>query len=130
MSTAIRYSEAFKKQVVDEIERGKFTSAYKARMAYGIRGQMTVRQWLRKYGREDLLPKRIRIETMKEVDQLKQARKRIRDLEAALADSHIDHLLGDAFLKIACERLGTSPVEFKKKHALTLSDARSIRGSR
>ena len=130
MGTVIRYSEAFKKQVIDEIERGKFTSPYKAQVAYGIRGQMTVTKWIRKYGREDLLPKRIRIETMKEVDQLKKARKRIRELEAALADSHIDHLLEDAFLEIACERLGTSPSEFKKKHALTLSDARSIRGTR
>ncbi len=30
VSTTIRYSEAFKKQVVDEIARGKFSSAYKA----------------------------------------------------------------------------------------------------
>ena len=77
-STAIRYSEAFKRQVVDEIAQGKFTSPYKAQQAYGIRGQTTVTKWIRKYGRDDLLPKRIRVETMEEIDQLKEARRRIR----------------------------------------------------
>ncbi len=56
VKTVIRYSEAFKKQVVDEIDRGKFTSPYAAQKAYGIHGQMTVTKWIRKYGREDLRP--------------------------------------------------------------------------
>lgn len=128
MKTVIRYSEAFKKQVVDEIDRGKFTSPYAVQKAYGIRGQMTVTKWIRKYGREDLLPKRIRIETMEEIDQLKMARKRIRELEAALADAHIDYCLEQAFLEIACERIGEEPEGFKKKHERTLSDARRKKG--
>lgn len=128
VNTAIRYSEAFKKQVVDEIARGKFTSLHKAQKAYGIRGQMTVTKWIRKYGREDLLPKRVRIETMQEADQLKEARKRIKELEAALADAHIDHCLEHAFLEIACERMGEPVDDFKKKNGLTLSDVRRKRG--
>jgi len=128
VKTAIQYSEAFKKQVVDEIARGKFSSAYRAQMAYGIGGRMTVTKWIRKYGREDLLPKRIRIETMEEIDQLKDARKRIRELEAALADAHIDQCLEHAFLEIACERMETDLDDFKKKNALTLSDVRKTRG--
>lgn len=127
-STAIRYSEAFKRQVVDEIACGKFSSAYKAQQAYGIRGNTTITKWIRKYGREDLLPKRVRIETMDEIDQLKEARKRIRELEAALADAHIDHCLEHAFLEIACERMETGVDDFKKKNALTLSDVRKTRG--
>lgn len=127
-STAIRYSEAFKRQVVDEIACGKFSSTYKAQQAYGIRGNATVTKWIRKYGREDLLPKRVRIETMDEIDQLKEARKRIRELEAALADAHIDHCLEHAFLEIACERMETDLDDFKKKNALTLSDVRKTRG--
>ena len=128
MSTTMRYSEAFKRQVVEEISSGKFSSAYKAEKAYGIRGNATVTKWIRKYGREDLLPRRIRIETMEEIDQLKDARKRIRELEAALADAHIDHCLEHAFLEIACERMETDLDDFKKKNALTLSDARKSRG--
>ena len=128
MNTGTRYSEAFKRQVVEEIARGKFTSPYKAQQAYGIRGQMTVIKWVRKYGRDDLLPKRIRIETMEEVDQLKEARKRIRELEAALADAHIDQCLEHAFLEIACERMGEDLNDFKKKNELTLSDVRRKQG--
>ncbi len=101
--------------MVDEIVCGKFYSAYKAQQAYGIRGNATVTKWIRKYGREDLLPKRVRIETMDEIDQLKEARKRIRELESALADAHIDHCLEHAFLEIACERMETDLDDFKKK---------------
>ena len=128
MSTTIRYSEAFKRQVVDEVARGKYSSAYMAKKAYGIRGQTTVSKWLRKYGRDDLLAKRIRIETMNEVDHLKESRKRIKELEAALADAHIDHCLEHAFLEIACERLAVPLDDFKKKNAMTLSDVRRKRG--
>ena len=67
---------------------------------------------------------------MKEVDELKTARKRIRDLEAALSDAHIDSCLEHAFLEIACERMGMGLEEFKKKHALTLSDVRKKRDRR
>jgi hypothetical protein len=37
------------------------------------------------YGREDILPKRIKVETMKEIDELQAARRRIGELAAALA---------------------------------------------
>ena len=123
--TNTRYSEAFKRQVVEEISRGKYLSPQRARKAYGIIGAETVETWVRKYGREDLLPKRIRIETMKERDELKEARKRIRELEAAVADAHIDFCLEKAYLTIACERLGEEREGFKKKNAMTLSDVRA-----
>lgn len=122
-----RYSEAFKRQVVDELARGRHLSPYRAQKVYGINGATTVEAWARKYGRDDLLPKRIRIETMKERDELKEARKRIRELEAAVADAHIDFCLEKAYLTIACERLGEEREGFKKKNAMTLSDARKTK---
>jgi len=130
MTDVIRYSEAFKLQVVDEIGRGKHASLEAARRAYEIKGAETIAKWLRKYGRDDLLPKRTRIETVKEQDQLKKARKRIRELEAALADAHVDNCLEHAFLEIACERLDTDLDAFKKKNALTLSEVRKRRANR
>lgn len=128
MKQTIRYSEAFKKQVVEEVASGKFTSAYQAQVAYGIKGGETVTKWIRKYGRDDLLPRRVRIETMDETDQLKAARHRIKELEAALADAHIDHCLEHAFLEIACERMEVDLDDFKKKNGLTLSDVRRKQG--
>ena len=63
MADNIKYSEAFKRQVVDELARGRHQSIESARRAYGIKGSMTVTHWVRRYGSTDLLPKRIRIET-------------------------------------------------------------------
>ena len=120
----VRYSEAFKRQVIAELECGKFTSILEASNTYGIRGGSTVSRWARKYGHKDLLPKKVRIETLKERDELKEARKRIRQLEAALADAHIDCSLESSYLKIACERVGMDIADFKKKNAITLSDLR------
>jgi transposase-like protein len=120
----VRYSEAFKRQVVAEIEAGKYATIGEANRAYGIRGGSTVIDWIRKYGSEETLPKKVKIETLKERDALKDARKRIRQLEAALADAHIDCSLGDSYLKIACDRLGIDVSDFKKKNDITLSELR------
>lgn len=127
MGKSIKYSEAFKRQVVEELERGRHSTIHAARRAYGINGAETVRRWVRTYGREDLLPKRVRIETLKERDELKEARKRIKVLEGAVADAHIDHCLEKAYFHVACERMGVDPDDFKKKNAMTLSDTRKQR---
>jgi len=128
--TNIEYSDAFKRQVVGEFARGKYGSPEGARRAYGIGGATTVQKWIRKYGHEDLLPKRMRIETLKERDELKEARKRIRELEVAVADAHIECCLEKAYVHVACERMGVDPDEFKKKNAMTLSKLRksSLKG--
>jgi hypothetical protein len=63
-----------------------------------------------------ILPKRVKVvETMDEIDELRAARSRIRELETALADAHMDYCLESAFLDIACGKLGTSAEELKKK---------------
>jgi hypothetical protein len=55
------------------------------------------------------------VETVKEIDEPHEARKRIRELEAALANARMDYCLESAFLDIACERLGTGTEELKKR---------------
>jgi len=47
----IRYSEAFKRRVVDEIASDKFSSMSEVRRAYGIAGGATIAYWIKKYGR-------------------------------------------------------------------------------
>jgi transposase-like protein len=123
----MRYSEAFKRQVVRELAEGKYPSMDKARRAYRIGGQNTVQRWVRAYGTAEQQPRMMRIQTMKERDELKEARMRIRELEAALSDAHVDQVLGEAYLKLACERAGEDAESFKKKHGLTLS---GLRGNR
>ena len=120
----ITYSEAFKMQVVEEIRQGKFDTIFQAQKAYGICGMNTIQKWIKKYGRPELLPKRVRVETMAEIDELAEAKKRIRGLEKALSDSHMDYCLERAFLEIACEQMGTSRDELKKNNAMRLADVR------
>ncbi len=128
--TRVRYSEAFKRQVVTELEGGKHGSLNAVCRVYRIGGTSTVARWVRRYGREDLLPKSVRIESLKERDELAEARKRIRELEAAVADAHIDYCLEKAYLQVACDRLEEDLDSFKKKHDMTLSDTRKRREGR
>jgi len=113
----VTYSEAFKMQVVREIGQGRFASMAQARRACGIRGKSTIRKWIVKYGAEELLPKRVRAETMDEIDELREAGKKIRDLEKAPADSRPDCCPERAFLETACGKMGTDREAFKKKGA-------------
>ena len=116
MSTNYRYSEAFKQQVIMEIERGRFGSAHEASQAYGIRGHTTVTGWLKESGRGDLVRKVVRVEKPGEPGEIKRLRERVRDLESALADAHIDGLLSESYFEILCERTKTDAEAFKKKH--------------
>ena len=118
MRTAIRYSEALKLQVLRELEEGRFASREAAKRAYGIRGQGTIESWAVKYEKNHLIGKVIRVETAKEVSELKVLRKRVKDLEKALADAHLKDRFDAAYLRIACRSAGIEDMEgFKKKHA-------------
>jgi transposase-like protein len=123
-----RYSEAFKHQVVQEIESGKFSSAHAAARAYGIPGMCTVANWLRKYGRKDLIPKKISITTMSERDENQELKKRVSELEKALADAYMQGLLNESYFELACERLNMDPEAFKKKHVSNLSSVAKRKG--
>lgn len=112
----IRYSEAFKLQVIRELEEGQHRTYYAASQAYGIRGSMTVQKWLRRYGREHLLRRVIRVETTDERNELQRLKQRVRDLEQALGDASLDLRLEREFVKLACQQAGIKDVEgFKKK---------------
>ncbi|BET66125.1 hypothetical protein ASA1KI_10430 [Opitutales bacterium ASA1] len=117
----VRYGEAFKRQIVEEIQAGKFSGPFAASRAYAIKGATTVNNWLRRYGRQDLMPKQITINSVQEKDRIKLLNQRVGQLEKALADAHMKGLLEESYLQIACEGLGLDVVEFKKKHATQLS---------
>jgi transposase-like protein len=118
MKSVFRYSEAFKVQVLREVEDGCFASRAAAARAYGIRGGGTLASWVRRYGKQHLLGKVVRVEKPEERDEARELRKRVRELEKALADAHLDHRLDTAYLRIACRAAGIEDVDdFKKKHA-------------
>ncbi len=110
----IRYSEAFKRQVVLELEDGTVSSVEEVRRKYGISGGETVVRWIRKFGRNHLLSKVVRVETPEERTEVQKLKARLRQLEKALADSEIRSLLIQAHFEIACEQMGVD-IEVKKK---------------
>ena len=119
----IRYSEAFKMQVVRELEENDLPFEQVQRK-YGIRGHGTVQGWARKYGNGSR-GKVIRVQKPNEIDEVKELKKRVRLLEAALADANIEAALERAYTRLACERAGIAEVEeFKKKAAGQLRTSR------
>ena len=84
----IRYSQAFKQKVVSEIESGKITVA-DARKIYDIAGHGTIENWLKKFGKNHLLAKVVRVEMKDEKDKIKELEREKRQLESALAQAHL-----------------------------------------
>ena len=114
MREVIRYSEAFKMEVVRELEAGGLAFEAVANK-YGIRGKTTVSNWVRKYG-NGTRGKVMRMELSGEINELKRLKARVRQLEGALADANIDSALERAYTRLACRRAGIEDVaEFKKK---------------
>ena len=111
---AVVYSEAFKMQVVRELESGGINFSQMQRK-YGIRGAGTLQRWMGEYG-SGRIGKVIRVERPEEQNEKAQLKRRVKALEAALANAHIDLALERAYVEIACERAGVEDVEgFKKK---------------
>ena len=117
MRSVMRYSEAFKLQVIRGLESGEFRSPFEAGRAYGV-GPGTVAYWVRRYGKNHLLGKVVRVMKADEQAEVQALRRRVRELEKALADAHLDARLDEAYLQLACEAAGIDDVDgFKKKYA-------------
>ena len=80
-----QYSGAFKRKVVEEIERGELNSREAAR-TYGIPYGGTIPIWLRKYGSRRYETKIVRV-------MMKSERDEINELKKALADERIRSLV-------------------------------------
>jgi transposase-like protein len=112
----IRYSEAFKMEVVRELEASGLAFDDLS-LKYGIKGKTTVSRWVRQYG-NGTRGKVIRVEQPGEINELKRLKARVRQLESALADANIDSALERAYTRLACQRAGITDVAgFKKKAA-------------
>lgn len=100
-----RYSEAFKRKVIEEIESGKM-NASGAKQLYNIGGGATIGKWLRRYGKNHLMAKVVRIETTSEVNRVKELEKEKQALESALAQAHLKAICLESQLAVAEEMYG------------------------
>jgi transposase-like protein len=112
-----RYSACFRQQVVADLENGRFGSIEEARAHYGIGGKGTIQKWLRRYGKNHLQAKVVRVEKPDEADQIRQFKRQVAQLQQALGKTQAENLLHAEYLKLACEEMGTDVESFKKKAA-------------
>ena len=110
----VRYSEAFKEQVLSEIESGKY-SIYEARRLYNINGGATIQNWAKKRGILGIFPKQVRVEKPNETSRLKALEVENRQLKEALAEAVLDKKIAESTLEVICEQRGWDVEEIKKK---------------
>ena len=109
-----RYSESFKLKILSELCTGKYNKRQLGRI-YGIQNS-TINEWIKKYNRTDLMNTRINVETKEEITRIKALQKEIEQLKKALVKKDLEHLILDAHLEVAAEKLGFKNVDELKKN--------------
>lgn len=104
------FSESLKKQVVQDIEKGKASVGTVVR-EYDVSGQ-TVYTWLNKYSRHLRSNKTIVMQMDSEAYKTKELEKRIKDLEAALGRKQLEIEFLNKMIELGKEKFG---VDLKKK---------------
>ena len=99
----IRYSQAFKQQVVREYEAGASINAL--RRKYGIGAHQTIQRWVKRYGRHGIRSEKVVIQTVEDQADYREMKEKIKQLEAALAESVLENRMLKATLEVASESL-------------------------
>lgn len=112
------YSLSFKLAVVEQVEKGEMTSL-QAKNRYGIQGNATVLNWLRRYGQLDwYAPSSLKTRgvTMQNIPLTPE--QRIKELEQQLAESEVKAQFFEAVVKVMNTEFGAT---LTKKQLATLS---------
>ncbi len=109
-----RYSESFKLKILSELSTGNYTKRDLGRI-YGL-ANSTINEWIKKYGRKDLMNTRVIVETKDEISRLKAQEKEIKQLKDLLIKKDLDKLVLDSYLEVAAENLGYKNAEELKKN--------------
>ena len=112
-----RYSIAFKRAIVAEVEAGQYTAVEAARV-HGL-NFVTVYKWLKQLGGPSSQTRIVRVEMPDERNGLKELEKRNRELERALANAQLKIMTLEATVEILEERAGQ---RVKKKTDSTSSN--------
>lgn len=111
-----RYSEAFKQQVVKEIEEGTLRIAEAARM-YDI-SVAGIYNWLHNLGKDHLIGKVVYVKKRNELDKIKKLELEKKQLEAALAKSHLSVFCLESMIEAAEKTYG---IDIKKNSGMRVS---------
>lgn len=109
----VRYSDCFKRAVIEEIEK-KGLSIEACRRKYSIGGATTIQKWLKKYGKNHLLNKIVRVETIDEIRELQALKKELKALKEAFAETTLENKVYKTYFQILGQETGMGD-EIKKK---------------
>ena len=112
----VRYSDCFKRAIIEEIEK-KGLSIEACRRKYSIGGATTIQKWLKKYGKNHLLNKIVRVGT---IDEIQALRKELKAIKEAFAEMAIENKVYETYFQVLGEETGASE-EIKKKLEQELS---------
>jgi len=101
-------------EVIHQIEE-KGLSLEEARRKFGIGGGATIHNWIKKYGKHQLMGKKVIVQKADEQQLEKRQAARIKELEAALVKLQLEKMATEAYLEIACEELKIDVETLKKK---------------
>lgn len=104
--TVIRYSISFKQKVVREIEEEGLSLSEAARR-YGIKGGQTIQNWLRKFGKNHLISKIVRVEMKGEKDRVKELEAELKRVKLALADATLKNDVLETIITLASDHYQT-----------------------
>ena len=96
-----RYSEAFCRQVVSEYEEG--ASIPDLNRKYGIKGTLTIPNWIRKYGKGIFRHEVVRIQSADEAKRVHELEKQVQELERALGQVTLEKLKLESILEVLQE---------------------------
>ena len=117
----IRYSISFRQMIVKEIEEGGGLEQVKKK--YDIHGGNTVQRWIKNFGKNHLLNKIIRVETMDERSKIKQLEEDNKRLKLALADAYMAKNCLEEVIRMADKEYKT---DLKKNFGEQLPDNTNI----
>lgn len=109
-----RYSESFKLKILAELAKGNH-SKRQIGLTYGVQSS-TINEWIKKYGRKDLMNTRVTVQTEDEITRIKALQKELKQLKELLIKKDLDKLVNDTYLEVAAQKLGYKDVQELKKN--------------
>lgn len=109
-----RYSEAFKRNIIEQIEKNDLTPAEAVRK-YGIGHCSTINYWMKRYGKRHLVKSIVRIsmpQEPKDQELIKQLKADKQQLESALAQAQLKVIAMESLIEVAEEEF---QIDIKKK---------------
>ena len=109
-----RYSDEFKRKVLEEFKQGKWATPYAVAKAYNIR-PITIAKWIDDAGLSHLRGRTIEIKTLSEVSELRRLRAENRKLRNHLIDEIIARREDTQVLLSASKEFSFDIVAFRNK---------------